>query len=171
MKTNRNLLITMILGGLWHGAAWTYVAWGTYHGLLLIGHRMMQPLLKRWLQTENPTMERIWFAIRWVAFFVLSCVGWLIFRAESMSQVWAYLRALVTTPFSRRELTSETDLLALLACAIVVFFVDLAQEFTHDRFWVFRLHVGWRAIVYASMILSFIIYGNFASESFIYFQF
>ncbi|MBL8820402.1 MAG: MBOAT family protein, partial [Planctomyces sp.] len=39
-RTNLNLMITMILGGLWHGAAWTFVAWGTYHGLLLVAHRI-----------------------------------------------------------------------------------------------------------------------------------
>ncbi|MEZ4652220.1 MAG: hypothetical protein R3E12_01055 [Candidatus Eisenbacteria bacterium] len=39
LQTYRNLLVTMILGGLWHGAAWTFVLWGVYQGVLLIGHR------------------------------------------------------------------------------------------------------------------------------------
>ncbi|MFO1490970.1 MAG: MBOAT family O-acyltransferase [Kiritimatiellia bacterium] len=46
-RTHRNLLLTMVLGGLWHGAAWHFVAWGLYHGLLLSGHRLLQPLLDR----------------------------------------------------------------------------------------------------------------------------
>ena len=40
----RNLMLTMVIGGLWHGAAWTFVAWGLYQGLLLVGHRLCEPL-------------------------------------------------------------------------------------------------------------------------------
>jgi len=171
VKTNRNLMITMILGGLWHGAAWTYVAWGTYHGLLLVGHRMLQPMLNRWMRPTYGIRASLWFACRWFSFFLMSCAGWLLFRAESMSQLWVQLNALITNPMSRKALTSETDLLALLACAVALFVVEFTQEATSDRFWIFRLHFGCRAVVYVTMILSFIIYGNFASESFIYFQF
>ncbi|RYF30364.1 MAG: MBOAT family protein, partial [Cytophagaceae bacterium] len=45
--TYRNLMITMVLGGLWHGASWPFVLWGAYHGLILILHRLSQPLLRR----------------------------------------------------------------------------------------------------------------------------
>jgi alginate O-acetyltransferase complex protein AlgI len=170
-KTNRNLLITMLLGGLWHGAAWNYVAWGTYHGLLLVGHRIVKPLLDAWVIPTGRMSSAIWFAFRWFSFFLMSCAGWLLFRAESMHQVWVQMSALITAPMSRKILSSETDLLALLVCAVALFSVELVQEQTHDRFWVFRLNFGCRAVVYASLMLSFIIYGNFSSASFIYFQF
>src|SRR5207245_2381081 len=57
MRTNRNLMITMTLGGLWHGASWTFVGWGVLHGFFLITHRSFRefadrrPRLDAWLQT------------------------------------------------------------------------------------------------------------------------
>ncbi len=53
LSTYRNLLLTMLLGGLWHGAAWNFVIWGAYHGFLLIGHRVIQGAMKQnesWLR-------------------------------------------------------------------------------------------------------------------------
>src|SRR5207245_7027769 len=46
VKTYRNLMLTMVIGGFWHGAAWNFIAWGFYHGSMLIGHRLLQPILK-----------------------------------------------------------------------------------------------------------------------------
>ncbi len=53
LRTYRNLLLTMILGGLWHGAAWTFVIWGLYHGVLLVLHRVASPWLER-IQPADP---------------------------------------------------------------------------------------------------------------------
>src|SRR2546423_5301358 len=64
-QTCRNLLLTMTLGGLWHGASWTFVAWGVLHGLLLVGHRFFQaacrarPRLDRLLRPEPGTAARV----------------------------------------------------------------------------------------------------------------
>ena len=51
LKLYRNLMLTMIIGGLWHGAAWTFVLWGTYQGVILVGHRLLRP----WLDRIHPT--------------------------------------------------------------------------------------------------------------------
>ena len=72
--TYRNLMITMLLGGLWHGAAWTFVAWGGYHGALLCGYKLG---------------ERYWNAApaigRRVGMFLLVVVGWVLFRSTTFS--------------------------------------------------------------------------------------
>ncbi len=47
VKTYRNLMLTMLIGGLWHGAGWTFIIWGAYHGLLLSGYRLGSPLWSR----------------------------------------------------------------------------------------------------------------------------
>lgn len=70
--TYRNLLITMLLGGLWHGAAWTFVLWGAYHGLLLVGYRAIQA----WWDVWNRAFQR-------ALTFALVVVGWVFFRSES----------------------------------------------------------------------------------------
>ena len=79
----RNLMLTMIIGGLWHGAAWNFVLWGFYQGILLVGHRVLQPLLNR----INPTDGidgACWKLVRVVTTFHMVCFGWLIFRASSV---------------------------------------------------------------------------------------
>jgi alginate O-acetyltransferase complex protein AlgI len=76
----RNLLLTMLLGGLWHGANWTFVLWGLYHGLLLVvAHLLVErfPVLK-----ETPSA-----AVRWMkrlGTLYLVVLGWVLFRAESL---------------------------------------------------------------------------------------
>jgi alginate O-acetyltransferase complex protein AlgI len=72
--TYRNLMITMLLGGLWHGASWTFVFWGAYHGLLLSLYRAYG---KAWDQL--PVMARR------AGMFLLAVVGWVFFRCETFS--------------------------------------------------------------------------------------
>ncbi|MEN9578594.1 MAG: hypothetical protein RJA70_1603 [Pseudomonadota bacterium] len=66
---------TMLLGGFWHGASWTFVLWGAFHGTLLVAERVfMRP---------SVTLSR-WDIVRWPVFFVLTLIGWMIFRAQSL---------------------------------------------------------------------------------------
>ena len=73
--TYRNLMITMLLGGFWHGASWTFLLWGGYHGLLLS--------LERMTGQANP---KRWIMLRRLLTFVLVMVGWVFFRAASLSE-------------------------------------------------------------------------------------
>ncbi len=73
-QTNRNLMLTMLIGGLWHGANWTFILWGAYHGILLIGHRFLG---HRWNNLPR--------SFRQPAFFLLVVIGWVLFRAENMA--------------------------------------------------------------------------------------
>jgi alginate O-acetyltransferase complex protein AlgI len=73
---------TMLVGGLWHGAAWTFALWGAYHGLLLILHRGSTPLLRK-VMPRGPAGSRLWSALSVVVTFHLMCVGLVIFRAAS----------------------------------------------------------------------------------------
>ncbi len=80
--TNRNLMITMALGGLWHGASWTYVIWGVLHGALLIGHRQFRawceprPRLSAALESTPGTLLRIFVTFTCVA------LAWIFFRPD-----------------------------------------------------------------------------------------
>ena len=76
LMTYRNLLLTMLLGGLWHGAAWTFVVWGGYHGMLLALHRAIP--WPAW--TGRPSLRPLRVALT----FLLVCVGWVFFRAASL---------------------------------------------------------------------------------------
>jgi alginate O-acetyltransferase complex protein AlgI len=85
-KTHRNLMITMVLGGLWHGAAWNFAFWGFYQGFLLVVHRLLQPLLAL-VKVTSSVKHGVLIAIEALLTFQLTCYGWLLFRAGSFSQI------------------------------------------------------------------------------------
>jgi alginate O-acetyltransferase complex protein AlgI len=97
-QTCRNLMITMALGGLWHGANWTFVVWGVLHGLYLVTHRFFQAACKRrprldWLLQSFPGT-----VLRVGATFLSVCVGWVFFRAQTFHDAAVVLRRLAV-PF------------------------------------------------------------------------
>ncbi len=81
-QTTRNLLITMTLGGLWHGASWTFVFWGVLHGLFLIVHRVFRGFSERrpWLDWALGTLPGT--LLRMLLTFLCVAVGWVFFRAD-----------------------------------------------------------------------------------------
>lgn len=81
LATYRNIMLTMLLGGLWHGAGWTFVGWGGYHGLLLCAERRNRSRPQPIPDVRNP----VWTG-RVVLTFVLVCFGWILFRAQSFRQ-------------------------------------------------------------------------------------
>jgi alginate O-acetyltransferase complex protein AlgI len=101
LMTYRNLMITMVLGGLWHGAAWTFVLWGAYNGLGLVAEHAWGGRLKL------PG----WF--RWLATFNLIVFGWVLFRAQSLADVGTLLSRL--TVLSTPTLWSAGALCAIVA--------------------------------------------------------
>jgi alginate O-acetyltransferase complex protein AlgI len=87
-KAYRNLMLTMLIGGLWHGANWTFIIWGAYHGLLLA-------LYRRFAAAWDPLPA----AVRQIAMFVLALIGWVFFRAADLATAIDLLRRMfVPTP-------------------------------------------------------------------------
>ncbi len=84
LKTYRNLLIVFLLCGFWHGASWTFVVWGAYHGTLLIAERVG---LARWL-TRAPSMAQHCYAL------LAIMIGWVIFRATTLHEAGAVIRSM-----------------------------------------------------------------------------
>ena len=78
-RTSLNLLLTMLLGGLWHGANWTFVVWGGLHGLFLVIHR-------QWRRNVRSSIfaGRAWTGAAWLLTFLAVCFAWVPFRAESL---------------------------------------------------------------------------------------
>lgn len=84
-KTYRNLWLTMVLGGLWHGANWTFVLWGIWHGTLLAIERALG------LGTD---LRSPWRPLRWAITFVLVVLGWVMFRADSVEDALRFYQAM-----------------------------------------------------------------------------
>jgi alginate O-acetyltransferase complex protein AlgI len=81
--TSRNLLLTMLIGGLWHGASWNFVLWGAYHGLILVGYRSIAP---QW--------DALPARVRQGMMFVLALIGWVPFRLATMGDAGQVFRAM-----------------------------------------------------------------------------
>jgi D-alanyl-lipoteichoic acid acyltransferase DltB (MBOAT superfamily) len=90
IATLRNLALTMLLGGLWHGAAWNFALWGLFHGLLLILLRPVSVAKVRALAAYGASSAvALPLALaRRLVFFHLVCLGWALFRAESLADCW-----------------------------------------------------------------------------------
>jgi D-alanyl-lipoteichoic acid acyltransferase DltB (MBOAT superfamily) len=173
-RTYRNLMLTMVLGGLWHGAAWNFVLWGAYHGTLLIGHRLASPLLARTGQAAAGLCgharwaSRAGVALRIGAMFVLTCYGWLLFRAGSFAQI-ASMTASLASPLQDLPTQALAQVLWLtlpLACVQGVQFASGRLEFH-------RLPAIPRplmAVAYGAMLYAIVFLGG-EPQAFVYFQF
>jgi D-alanyl-lipoteichoic acid acyltransferase DltB (MBOAT superfamily) len=88
--TYRNLALTMLLGGLWHGAAWTFIAWGAYQGAILVVYRLIRVDVSRSERSREGSMTPLINAALTLLMFCLTMLGWLFFRAASMQDVWIF---------------------------------------------------------------------------------
>jgi D-alanyl-lipoteichoic acid acyltransferase DltB (MBOAT superfamily) len=90
----RNLFLTMVLGGLWHGANWTFVFWGALHGGYLIGERV----IKGWWAERGTLGWPEWAvkSLQWLLTFNLVCIAWVFFRARSLDNAFDVLGQLLS---------------------------------------------------------------------------
>lgn len=204
LKTYRNLFLTMVLGGLWHGANWTFVLWGAFHGVILIIYRVFAPNLDSNLKkTPKPdeavsraprtpvvaTYSTLGFlpaplldgvviarfgqglkrAILMLIMFHLTCIGWLLFRAQSMTAVSVFLRSIVFHPHLSPETIALARDFVFYGWFLIVFQFVQAYMGTLDpvrRFpWFIRLNI-WIFIIMALFALT-----SGEAKSFIYFAF
>jgi D-alanyl-lipoteichoic acid acyltransferase DltB (MBOAT superfamily) len=164
--TYRNLMLTMVLGGLWHGAAWTFVAWGLYQGLLLALHRAATPWLER-IRPLDVVDRACWKGLRIFVTFHMVCLGWLIFRAGSMQQVAGMLKAI----FGRPTIPAASYLLPVAITIIPLWLVQLFQYVSDDLDVIARTPWYLRSVFYAGCFYAIVLGGEFGGQQFIYFQF
>ena len=175
LLTYRNLMITMVLGGLWHGAKWTMILWGTYHGLLLVAHRLFSEWRSRTKSTQRRERRLLAHLALAALYFQLTSFGWLIFRAESVGQVFDFVRT-IATDFALTPRAEEVSArLALLTAPLVAF--ELLQFRANDLLVWLRLRPAWQVASALSLAAaSFAYWILFQSalgtaQEFIYFQF
>ena len=167
--TYRNLMITMVLGGLWHGAAWPYVLWGAYHGTLLVAYRWVG---ERFTATRFlVSLERpAWRLVGWAVMFHLTCYGWLLFRARSAEQIGAMTSALFSG-WGRPSPEVAAQVLALAGYSAPLVVVHGWEAFTDDLDAVLKLPLVARYAVYVALAYLLVLFGEFGGSQFIYFQF
>jgi D-alanyl-lipoteichoic acid acyltransferase DltB (MBOAT superfamily) len=169
-NTARNLMITMFLGGLWHGASWNFVLWGLLHGLYLVLQRVVSPGWQRLLKALR-IPGFLAAAIEMLVVFTLTCFAWIFFRAQSFEDAWRIISIILQ--FEDMQLHMSQHLISIAKTAtfaVAVFAVDAlgAREAVRE-YYLARpaLRVGGALILVWTMILT----GTYAGSSFLYFQF
>jgi len=162
-RTYRNLMLTMLLGGLWHGASWMFVLWGGLHGAYLS--------IERWLRGRSRVPEgaplRPEIALT-LATFLIVTLTWIPFRSADPATAWQILQGFVRT--------ADTHMPAgpLYACLIGIGLTlgwqwnvrDTSLEAMFDKF-----SEGARAAVLAACLIAMFLYSGGDERAFIYFQF
>ncbi|HWE31544.1 MAG TPA: MBOAT family protein [Polyangia bacterium] len=170
LLTYRNLMLTMLLGGIWHGASWTMVLWGAYHGVLLIGYRLLG------VRETLPPSASPWKRFgRIVLMFHLVCLGWLLFRATDVGQVERFVVAIAhglqpsaqTASYALRILPLALTLLVVQLLQRHCRSLDLFAAWTAPRRATFAFSLLWLTIAHMAFSLSLIR----GQVPFIYFQF
>jgi len=165
----RNLLLTMLLGGLWHGAAWTFVVWGAIHGVALAVHKLF---LRGGKPPERvqPANASQWAraVLAWIATMIVVYVAWVFFRAESFANAFDVLASI-----ARMEGGFNAGAWSQVAIAVaILLLIDVPQYFTRNH--TIKLLWPWpmRGAVYALFVLILLAYsGRNEDVPFIYFQF
>lgn len=175
MKVMRNTLVVFALSGLWHGANWTYVAWGLYNGLLLCLLTLFGRKSKHEDLGQIPFFPSVKTSLEMLCTFCFVVLGWVLFRSNTIADAVSYFSHFATCSFGLPNYR-DVGIQTIQLCFTLVFIVMLqlvewrhrgeAYPFTHSgiRF------VSVRWIIYALLILSFCIFAG-SQQQFIYFQF
>ena len=157
-RASFNLFATMLLGGLWHGAAWTFVVWGALHGLfLMVSHRRDRPI-----RTGMRSIPSV------VITFGLVTFAWIFFRSDSLSDALRFIEGIVTLQGG----TNDWSLLVLLLfVGPLLLALDLAQRMKGDDAFLASLPPPLQGATVGAAVLLLVVFSGGAGEPFIYFQF
>ena len=160
-NTYRNLMLTMLLGGLWHGASWNFMIWGGYHGALLAVERAIRG------NSRNSERWNWFFPLRWALTLALVMVGWVFFRAADLHQSLAILGQMFSRPSGRTlfERWQTGLIIGSLVLAILEEKLDWFERLMKAPVWAY-------ASAMALMLFCLEVFGVIdARIPFIYFQF
>jgi D-alanyl-lipoteichoic acid acyltransferase DltB (MBOAT superfamily) len=162
-------MITMLLGGLWHGANWTFVFWGGLHGLYLVGQRLLSPLD---LKTRLKLPPLIFDGLALTVVFSLTCFAWIFFRSQSFSEALTVLQGI----FAFDDLSFEEvkyKFLVIKGFLLIGLLVtgELVAGYLPIIPQVIIRRPALRAVAFASIIWIIAALGTFDGNQFIYFQF
>ncbi len=159
-----NLFITFTISGLWHGANWTFVIWGAYYGILLILEKIFR--IKSYKPDDSFKIKHFF---RVACTFVIVVAGWILFRANSLSDVWyiygnifRFNSGIIGVP-----LVSVKTFIMLLLFVSLLFSADFCKQIVFKQ----NPKKILRYVIVGLLIAGIYVFGVFEEQSFIYFQF
>jgi alginate O-acetyltransferase complex protein AlgI len=165
-KVNSNLMLTMLLGGLWHGASWTFIAWGGIHGTILVVYRVLD--IDGRLNRADPTTVRgaTIHVAAWLVLMLLVMAAWIFFRAHSFVDAWTILTGCLVMSGFDFEVVRP-----LLFYILPLIIVEIYQRFTGNIEFMARGPFLLRYSAAMSIVLAVFVLGAGGGRQFIYFDF
>jgi alginate O-acetyltransferase complex protein AlgI len=161
------LILSMVVFGLWHKGTLLFVLWGFYHGLLLVLHREWQQFQRRY---EWELARAISEPVSWLVTFSVICLGWIFFRANTVSQAFTMLRAAIT-PSGYAAHALPSALYIIVFASMSGYFATIAtRRLLAEYVGLFALPMEFRAAIYALAVYVGILHAA-RTQAFIYFQF
>jgi len=166
LRTYANLMTTMLLGGLWHGASWTFVVWGGLHGLYLAAERWLKARLG-----HNPMWGRLPAQIMLAVFtYFLINITWVFFRAADFPTAWRMIVTMLTFVTDGEKVLRTAHVVEVAITIGVMLVIHWRMRERKLEEVVSRLPVWLTGIIWGAMI-TLIIITQGGSDAFIYFQF
>ena len=171
----RNTFVIFLLSGFWHGANWTFIAWGAYHALLFLPLILLGKNRKYTNQVAEGRFLPTWKETIQILFtFALVVLGWIIFRAETITQAWEYICGMMqfgTLRASYRFFLPDENL--VWPTNILIIIMLLVEWFQRNKQHGLEMHISKWYIRYTIYLLlcGFILYFINSATTFIYFQF
>lgn len=179
-KTYRNLMITMLLGGLWHGAGAAYILWGLYHGAMLAVHRWWtETFPARKAELVSPAVLSLKFrplpisrTLLVVLFFHFTCIGWLLFRAGAVGPEVSQVVMVQQYLGSMMNFNLTNGLHPMFQAVLVLGGLALFLQWKHELMDTFSAwSPGWKVFAVVASLGLICALGIFEGSQFIYFQF
>jgi D-alanyl-lipoteichoic acid acyltransferase DltB (MBOAT superfamily) len=178
IRTYANVMVTMLLGGLWHGASWNFVLWGGLHGVYLAVHKVFGVYFPRRRQADpahqTKPIVRVLFVLAAGLFtYLLVAITWIPFRCTAFADTATCLQRIFTCASASAE-TLALDSSQSAVCCLLVGLVLLFDAFYKCEFlyWQDKRWPIWvKALLPAIFVLLTIVFGAAQAQQFIYFQF
>ena len=169
----RNTFVIFLLSGFWHGANWTFIAWGAYHAILFLPLILLGKNRKYTNQVGDGRLLPTWKeTIQIFCTFMLVVLGWIIFRAETITQAWEYVCGICNnTLFAIPYLKNRAYYSALFIPIIMMLVVEWINRDHQHGFDIYSLHPVIRLILCIIIVELIVLLVPATPSQFIYFQF
>lgn len=166
---SRNQVITLLVSGLWHGPAWTFVSWGFLHGLMLVGQRQIGGRLKA-LYEHSRALTRISIPLQIAFVFAVVAFTRIFFRSPDMATAWTIIGKIAAGPYDWQGLDAKAN---IALCFLVIIGVTVVEGGAERGFWrrLFRRRRYLRAAAVLSVFLLTLLLGEFEGGRFVYVRF
>lgn len=173
IKTYRNLILTMLLGGLWHGASWTFIIWGLYHGFLLCIFKIYEKINETESILVNGSIVhyKAKKAFRIIIVFHLVCLGWLFFRSETIIQAVGIMHAFYQNIGISQFSIGSIYLLIIYVFPLIIYeiFIEIREKDSEVIFYKFPAY--FQGIAFCYFFLMILFFSPPSPNEFVYFQF